>query len=206
MPNPLHRVRLTAAARADLRWWAEYLPRWSGTFPLVHPDDQSADTVLHADSSRWGTGACCGGRWWYLRWPADAPREAFPSMAWLELLPIFASCVLWGADWAGRRVRVYSDNMGVVGCVARGWSGDPRIMELLRHLLFAIACGDCVLSVSYVPTADNEPADSLSRGDLARFRRLQPSARADPDPEPPGLAEYLRAPDGGPGVLPGYRL
>ena len=203
---PLHRVRLTAAARADLLWWAEYLPRWSGTFPLLHPDCRAVDVVLHTDSSRRGTGACCGRRWWYAPWPDGTPEEASPSMTWLELIPVLVSCVLWGADWSGRRVRLFSDNMGVVGCATRGWSGDSRIMGLLRHLLFSTACQDCVLSVAFVPTADNGPADSLSRGDLARFRRLQPAASDAPDPVPPGLAAYMQDPAHDPTALTGFRL
>ena len=113
---------------------------------------------------------------------------------------------LWGDLWRGKRVRVLSDNMGVAGCVSRGWSGDPRIMDLVRHLLFVTACQDCVLSVAFVPTAANGPADSLSRGDLARFRRLRPAARAEPDVVPAGLTDYLLDPDAGPAPLTGAHL
>ncbi|KAF0295209.1 hypothetical protein FJT64_007215 [Amphibalanus amphitrite] len=191
--GPLHRVRLTAPARADLRWWAEYLPRWSGTFPLLHPDDRATDAVFHTDSSRWGTGACFGDRWWYAAWPEDITRITTPSMTWLELIPLLVCVVMWGDLWAGQRVRIFSDNMGVVGCVSRGWSGDHRIMTLLRHLLFVSACQKCVLAVSYVPTAANGAADSLSRGDLRRFRHLNPAARREADQVPTGLHRYLPA-------------
>ena len=127
-------------------------------------------------------------------------------MTWLELIPVLISCVLWGGYWSGKRVRVFSDNMGVVGCVSRGWSGDPRIMALLRHLLFATACQSCILAVAYVPTAANGPADSLSRGHLSRFRRLRPDASEEPDVVPPALVGYLRDPDAGPGVITGFSL
>ena len=203
---PLHRVRLTTAARADLRWWAEYLPRWSGTFPLLHPDDQDTDVLFYTDSSRRGTGACYGRRWWLFPWPVTLDMSTAPSMTWLELVPHLVSCLVWRDLWRGKRVRVLSDNMGVVGCVSRGWSGDPRIMDLVRHLLFVTACQDCVLSVAFVPTAANGPADSLSRGDLARFRRLRPAARAEPDVVPAGLTDYLLDPDAGPAPLTGAHL
>ena len=127
-------------------------------------------------------------------------------MTWLEIIPLLVSCLLWGDLWSGQRIRVFSDNMGVVGCVRRGWSGDPRIMSLVRHLLFGSACKRHILSVTYVPTADNGPADSLSRGDLPRFRRLRPSARAEPEVVPAGLAAYLQDPDAGPEPLTGVRL
>ena len=206
VPGPLHRVRLSASARADLRWWAEYLPRWSGTFPLIHPDDRAVDTVFHTDSSRWGTGACFGDRWWYIPWPAAITQDPSPSMTWLELIPLLVSVVVWGALWEGQRVRVFSDNMGVVGCVSRGWSGDPRIMALLRHLLFVTACRKCVLSVAYVPTAANDAADSLSRGDLRRFRHLRPHARRDPDRVPPRVYSFLGSTVADPTAITGAHL
>ena len=46
---PRHRVRLTSAA--DLQWWAEYLPHWSGTFPLIRqttlPQTSSSIRTVH---------------------------------------------------------------------------------------------------------------------------------------------------------------
>ena len=70
---------------------------------------------LYTDSSRWGMGAWCEGEWWSVGWPEQARRETAPSMTWLELIPIVVACVIWGESWSGRRVRVYYDNMGVVG-------------------------------------------------------------------------------------------
>ena len=116
------------------------------------------------------------------------------------------ACLVWGDDWRGRRVLVRSDNMGVVGCVARGWSGDPRIMALLRHLLFAAARRAFSLEVRHVSTLANGPADALSRGDWPRFRYLRPAARREPDPLPAGVQAYLSAPDAGPRPLTGYDL
>ena len=85
-----------------------------------------------------------------------------PSMTWLEMVPLLVSCLVWGDLWRSKRVRVLSDNMDVVGCVSRGWSGDPRILALVRNLLFVTACQDCMLSVAFTPTAASGPADSLS--------------------------------------------
>ena len=205
---PMHRVRLTAAARADLRWWAKYLPLWSGTFPLFDPDEctANADVIFHTDSSRWGTGACFDQRWWLMQWPEVITRETHQSMTWLEIIPLLVSCVLWGSLWSGKRVRVYSDNMGVVGCLSRGWSGNSKIMAVLRHILFTSACHSFVLSIAYVSTNDNGPADSLSRGDLHRFRLLRPHAQADPDVLPRGLSEFLNDPNGDPAHVTGVEL
>ena len=98
------------------------------------------------------------------------------------------------------------ENHGWVGSVARGWSGDPRIMALVRHLLFAAARQGFTIRVRHVTTQDNGAADALSRGDLQRFRWLRPAARSTPDPLPDGLHRYLAAPASGPQSLTGYDL
>ena len=85
-------------------------------------------------------------------------------------------------------------------------SGDKRIMELLRHLLYGAARRGFTLEVRYVPTRDNGAADALSRGELARFQALHATARPSPDPLPPGLEAYLAEPAAGPEPLTGYIL
>ena len=107
---------------------------------------------LYMDSSRWGMGAWCEGEWWSVGWPGQVRRETAPSMTWLELIPIVVVWVCWGESWSGRRVRVYCDNMGVVGVWGRGWSGNAAIMALVRHLLFWAAREGFSLDVEYVAT------------------------------------------------------
>ena len=151
-------------------------------------------------------GAWSGTRWWAALWPDGFLPGTAPSMTYLELVPLLVACLVWGDHWRGRRVRVMCDNMGVVGCVSRGWSGDARTMALLRHLLFAAALSDCTLEALFVPTKENGAADALSRGDFNRFRRFCPAAEAAPDELPTGLTSYLAAPDAGPRPLTGYDL
>ena len=114
-------------------------------------------------------------------------------MTYLELVTLLVACLVWGDHWRGQRVQVMCDNMGVVGCVSRGWSGDARTMALLRHLLFAAARRDCTLEARFVPTKENGAADAVSRGELGRFRRSCPAAAVEPDPVPAGLTAYLSA-------------
>ena len=202
--GPLHWLRLTAEAQADMRWWAAFLPSWNGSAPLLDPRGAGdGQPVFHTDSARSGMGAWFGNRWWAESWPPGFVDTAAPSMTYLEMVPLLVACLIWGPEWRGTRVLVRSDNMGVVGAVARGWSGDPRTMALLRHLLFTAAMTDFTLEVRFVPTKRNGAADALSRGDIDRFHRLCPTARRQPDSLPPGLPAYLAAPDAGPQPLTG---
>ena len=202
-----HRVRITAEVRADLRWWETFLPLWNGAFPLVPPSgDQSPHVVLHTDSSRWGMGAWCDCQWWMMEWPEQIQQDEAPSMTWLELVPVMTACVVWGKQWAGRRVRIYSDNMGVVGVWGRGWSGDERIMALVRQLLFLTARRQFILDVKYVRTKENGAADALSRNDVVRFRGLRPNAALRPTEVPGCLPAYLGDPARRAHLVTGCRL
>ena len=127
-------------------------------------------------------------------------------MTFIERIPVLIACLVWGYGWRGNRILVWSDNTGVVGSVARGWSANPRTMDLLRHLLFVAARRGFTLEVRYVAPDENGPADALSRGEMGRLRRLCPAALQEPDPLPAGLGVYLAAPDAGLRPVTGYPL
>ena len=146
-----------------------------------------------------------GDEWWFGEWP-DGVCSGVPSMTWLELVPIMVACLVWGRRWAGRRVCIMSDNMGVVGVWGRGWSGSPVIMALLRQLLFLTARLQFVLHIEYVPTRDNGAADALSRNDVGRFRLLRPGAAPAPVAVPSCVYHYLADPITNAHVLTGCRL
>ena len=202
-----HRVRLTAAVRDDLQWWHTFLPRWNGTFPIVPPRAEvTADAELATDSSRTGAGACHEGRWWSLTWPDTIAQDPAPSMTFLEMIPVLLSCVMWGHLWTGKRILVYSDNMGVVGSWGRGWAREPRTMAMIRHLLFLSAAQCFLLDIQYISTKANGAADALSRGDIVRFRRLRPAAREWAETLPAAVDQFLTEPVAGLPLLTGVQL
>ena len=56
--QPQHRVRVTQAIRADLRWWDEFGQKWNGEFPMLPPAaGVGPEVYISTDSSRTGMGA-----------------------------------------------------------------------------------------------------------------------------------------------------
>ena len=204
--RPGHRVRLTAALQRDVQWWLTFLPQWNGTFPLIPPRPWATCLQVHTDSSGTAGAAVHRDLWISFPWPAGATAAADCSMTWLELVPVVAALFAWGPLWRGRRVQFFCDNMGVIGVWRRGWSHNPLLMDAIRQLLFLSAVNECVMDFEYIPSAHNSVADALSRGNIARARRVQPSLQPTPGAVPEALSSYLASPLTGAHHLTGRKL
>ena len=91
--------------------------------------------------------------------------ESYPNVqiAWIELLAVFVAVYLFGHHFPAHLIVLYSDNTNVVAWLGPRRSSNPTVCALVaaierikyRHLL--------KLSVRYIPSAQNNNADSLSR-------------------------------------------
>lgn len=173
-------VRLNAEIRSDLCWWHEFLETWNGVGILQNDE---MDTVsLYTDASgNWGCGAIWGTKWLQWKWNKKAQQW---HIAPKELLPIVAACLVWGKQWAGKRVQCYCDNMAVVEVLNNGYSRDKDMMHLLRSLFFITEYNSIVLQAIHIAGSTNVAADAVSRNDMARFSQVQTGAAASPSQVP----------------------
>ena len=118
-----HHIRITADARADVAWWARFLPSWNGVAMFLDPSWTDADTLnLFTDASGTrGFGAYFDGSWFRGSWLAHQELSQ-RSIQWQELFAIVAAAHTWGHRLAGRRIRFHCDNQAVV----HAWMGNPR--------------------------------------------------------------------------------
>lgn len=64
-----HYVRLSADARSDMEWWAQYASMWNGRAMMQVLDRSSPGVVLTSDASgHWRCGAYTGPNWFMLKW------------------------------------------------------------------------------------------------------------------------------------------
>ena len=107
----------------------------------------------------------------------------------LELLNVVVAVKVWGAGWAGHRVRVSCDNMNAVLAVHSSRTRDPFMQHCTRELNFLCAKHDKDLLISHAPGVSLKRADSLSREHLDDRARtfvasdpmLQQCDRIEPD-------------------------
>ena len=92
-------------------------------------------------------------------------QKAISSLELLAQLALLLARVrVEGAGFKYRAVlHQQSDNMAVVGCLAKGLATKPPLATVLMHLARHCLKADCALDVAHIAGERNELADRLSR-------------------------------------------
>ena len=101
----------------DLEWWISFLPKWNGTFSFL-PINWLLPSVLHlyTDAAKGtGFGAFLNGHWFNGKWPLWVSEEK-PSIAFLELIPIYLACFVRREEFSHNKIMFHSDNQS--NCLA----------------------------------------------------------------------------------------
>ena len=188
----MHRhLRLNAAFRSDLQWWASFLVEWNGISMMSRNARTSHQAVITSDASgSWGCGAFNSSpspEWFQLPWPESwSSIHITPK----ELVPIIIVVAVWGKEWQGEAIQCRCDNAAVVAVINSGRSKDTFVMHLMCCLFFFQAVFSISLHAVHLPGKNNVAADCLSRDNLTHFFQQVPIAAADPTSLP---AELLNA-------------
>lgn len=138
----------------------------------------NADLELYTDASgALGFGAYFQGSWCAERWPEDWVKKGHcGNMVLLELFPLVVALFIWGDRFRNKRVRFFSDNLGVVTAVNSQTANSPPVIVLLRQFVLKCLVLNVHFSAVHLPGVTNCIADSLSRFQWDRFRLLAPEA------------------------------
>lgn len=101
--------------------WRQFLSNWNG-ISFFYDDNitEAADMQLYTDASgSYGFGGYYQGKWFSEPWPKDLPKleDGDMSIAFMELVPIVASVVLWQDSWFKKRILFHCDNAATVAIV-----------------------------------------------------------------------------------------
>ena len=172
-----HKVRINKESREDLQMWCRFLTECNGA--TIIPEQvwlENSDIQLYTDASgSIGFGGYFQGAWFQGHWPASILAQS-PSITWLEFFPIVVAVSIWGSKLAGKRVIFRSDNKGVVSILNKQSSPCSDIMRLVRFFVLKCMSWNVTFRAIHIPGNANEIADSLSRFQESRFRRLAPGA------------------------------
>ena len=136
-----------------------------------------------------GYGAILNTKWFCGAWSME---QRSLSIAYKELFSIVVAAALWGSQWVSWRVEFLCDNESVVAVLKSGSSRDQHLMGLLCHLSLLTIHQAFMFTASSVRGLANPVADSLSRFQFQRFRRLAPQADLTPCVIPESLLAALQ--------------
>ncbi|XP_028403232.1 uncharacterized protein LOC114525965 isoform X1 [Dendronephthya gigantea] len=185
-----HFIRLTKSVKADLEIWQSFLANFNGrSFFLNDMWHDSASLNLYTDSAAsFGYGALFGFEWCYGAWPDN--WKTF-NITILEFYPIVLSVLLWGDQMRNQRITFFTDNAALVDIINKATSRDVTVMVFVRRLVLACLQFNILFRARHVAGVTNVLADSLSRLQVSKFKRLAPvGVRPTPTVIPPHLLPH----------------
>lgn len=183
------RHRPHKAVREDVEWWKSTLSKeWCG-INIVRPPEPLDDELFVNVSTSWGVGLVLNNKW--LAWPLKSGwKSDGRDIGWAEMIAInLAVKTLITAGYTGCHIILKSDNTGVVGALAAGYSRSTQQNFILRHIVDSFQMHNIWLTIKWVPT-DLNIADRPSRGNFPSRSLLFPF----PPAVPPYLKEFIRFP------------
>ena len=180
-----HHINLNNEARADIKWWLDFLPTWNRKSIIPESFSVTAhDIKLFTDASSHGFGAIYNNAWIQAAWPVPYTHH---SIDYKELFAIVAAAITWGSNWEGKRIVFITDNRPITEIWHKGSSKSPEIMSLIRSLFLMAAQHQFSVSLKHIMGQHNPIADSISRFQMTRFRKEAPTADILPTPTPPSI-------------------
>ena len=104
-------ITLNAEARADIAWWLDFIPTWSGSAFIQHSPVTGDSLSLYSDASGIGFGAYFDTHWFAIPWPQQYRGY---DIGFRELFAITAAIFTWGDDLAGKQILFFTDNKNAV--------------------------------------------------------------------------------------------
>lgn len=160
------RVASVGGLLADVTWFGFMAAAGSLRGSLrIRADQLLRETVVpvFGDSSGAqgaGFGAICNGR---ALWHGFTPSERSWSIQAKELATFVAAAERWGAEWTGRLVLIYTDNLGnALGINSAKALAGPALALLRRLYELADLHGFSLLAL-WLPRSRNVQADGISK-------------------------------------------
>ncbi len=180
--NPKFYIRISAEMKEDLAVWLNFLSSHNGRSMFLAHLLRSHDFTIVSDASQSvGFGAICGDLWICGPWPAQWRMHAITV---LEFGPILFALATWAPFFSNKSVHVKTDNLALVSIINKQTSQDPKIMFLTRKMVGLLLKYNIYFTASHIDGEANAKADALSRGRIALFQILHPSAAPLPSAIP----------------------
>ena len=123
--KPWHRTRLTAAMKADITWWLDYIDIFNGTVQLV---DNRPTTPFFIDASPVAAVAYYEGRCIYTLWDSEWPEAKRHHINYKEVMALEPAITHFAPLFRNKIVYVYTDNQAAMYKINKGTCKDKVTM------------------------------------------------------------------------------
>ena len=160
---------IDADMRADLKWWAEFLPQWNGIQILRHIESRKVIQLWTDASGLYGIGGFILMDNQKIPPISQAYSQRFSTrlrnkhITVKEMFAVLHALSTWLPLLARSRLIIYGDNTGVVQGLKHSSIVGPA-MDPLRKIAMILATHDIVIESNWIPSKENFLADILSRG------------------------------------------
>ena len=151
--------------KADIHWWAAFLPMYNGLH-LIDPPR----THTHIDVDACLTG--CGGlmnetQYYHARFPEPILQQNRP-ICHLEMLNIVAAIKIWAPQCNYHTITIHCDNSVAISVLATGRGRDSYLLRCAREIWFITALHHIQLIAHHKPATQMKIPDALSRTHLSQ--------------------------------------
>jgi hypothetical protein len=177
--KPFHLIRITKEIFNDLMIWKMLVENFIGkSFILDDTWLSNFDMQLFTDSAGGigqGYGCYLFGKWSMLQWPVEwYHTDMLKDITFLEMIPIALSVFFWDRVFKRKKISFHVDNLAVATVLNSKSSKYPRVMNLLRFIVYRSMMGHFHMKAFHISSANNCVADALSRGQFQKFKELAP--------------------------------
>jgi hypothetical protein len=183
--KPFYYVRINQESKADAKAWLDFLQNFNGECYLSDKYWLASETLkLYTDSAgnaSFGCGAYLDGNWAQMRWPGSWSNQEFMSdLSFLELVPVVMALFIWVSEFKNKTLLMKIDNQALVTIINKRTCKSKYVMQLLKLLVLLTMCINVQFKAVHLFGVNNELADSLSRFQMVRFRKVTPVASSTP--------------------------
>lgn len=194
--KPYYLVKVTQEMKLDASVLLEFLINFNGECYILERLWVSNEKLeLFTDASGNPTLGCAAyfaGKYVQFRWPTSWANEEFMrDLTFLELVPIVLAMYCWSSQFASTKILFRTDNEGLVYVINKRTSRSKMVMKLVRPLVLFTLCNQTQFKAKHIFGSKNDIADSLSRFQMSRFRRVAEKADQQPSPVPMKFLELI---------------
>ena len=146
---------------------------------------------MYSDASKGetkGVGAICQNSWMFAQWEDNFIKSCDPSIEFLELYGVMVAVFTWIQRFRNKRIYLFCDNISVVFMINNSTSSCKNCMNLIRLITLEGLIQNVRIYANHVGTKQNVLAESLSRIQLSKLKKL---ALKSMDANPMDLPEVI---------------